>query len=87
MSVAAAVINTSDIRTVAADCQGSSVMSENNSASNIYAFNGTPFGVSFFAFTRFIGFAFYGSYYYPGLKKNRSSAYVRSVKENCAAMA
>lgn len=77
--------NMSDCTTVAENCQGASVMSVNNTVNCSYAYEayeGTPDGVSFFAFTRFIGYAFY--YYFKALK-NCSSALFKGVKESYAA--
>lgn len=62
--------NMSENCSVATVCHSASVMSSGN---NNYVFCGTPFGVPFFAFSRFIGFAFYFFYYY-GLFKKCSSA-------------
>ena len=73
--------NMSDCTTVAENCQGASVMSVNNTVNCRFAFEGTPDGVSFFAFTRFIGYAFY----YYSVFKNCSSALFKGVKESYAA--
>ncbi len=74
------IANISVDSTVAENCQGNSVMSENNTAS--YASAGTPFGVPFFAFARFIDFAFYGFYYY--FVKNRIAAPHPQQNKDCA---
>ena len=49
---------------VASMCQSSSVMSVNPANVENCVFFGTPCGVSFFAFSRFIGFAFRSFYFY-----------------------
>ena len=65
MTMCNALTSNTSVRStaVASMCQSSSVMSVNTVDVENCVFFGTPCGVSFFAFSRFIGFAFRSFYY------------------------